>query len=183
MAAVSQTTLSDAFSWMKMLEFRLRFQWSLFLRIQLTTFQHWFRWWLGAGQATSHYLNQWWFDYRRIYASPGLNELITFVVYIPQSWKSGGRGGDPEGIHVDRGRGNGRHGLPRPRGLLPVPGQSGRQVCLLAHRDTRKDEGPKYVNTGVDSLLLQRASKLQNISIINIESIMDAQLAMITLII
>ena len=28
MAAVSQTTLSNAFSWMKMLEFRLRFHWS-----------------------------------------------------------------------------------------------------------------------------------------------------------
>ena len=26
-------------------------------------------------QATSHYLNQWWLDYRRIYASCGLNEL------------------------------------------------------------------------------------------------------------
>ena len=43
MAAVSQTTHSDAFSWMKMLEFRLRFRWSLFLRVQLTIFQHWFR--------------------------------------------------------------------------------------------------------------------------------------------
>ena len=31
MDAVSQTTLSKAFSWMKMLEFRLRFHWSLFL--------------------------------------------------------------------------------------------------------------------------------------------------------
>ena len=31
MAAVSQTTLSSAFSWMKILEFRLRFHWSLFL--------------------------------------------------------------------------------------------------------------------------------------------------------
>ena len=31
MAAVSQRTLSNAFSWMKMLEFRLRFHWSLFL--------------------------------------------------------------------------------------------------------------------------------------------------------
>ena len=30
---------------------------------------------LGADQATSHYLNQWWLDYRRIYASLGLNEL------------------------------------------------------------------------------------------------------------
>ena len=43
MAAVSQTTLSNAFSWMKMLEFRLRFHWSLFLRIQLTIIHHWFR--------------------------------------------------------------------------------------------------------------------------------------------
>ena len=43
MAAVSQTTLSNAFSWMKMLEFRLRFHWSLFLRVQLTIIQHSFR--------------------------------------------------------------------------------------------------------------------------------------------
>ena len=43
MAAVSQTTFSNAFSWMKMLEFRFKFHWSLFLRVQLTTFQHLFR--------------------------------------------------------------------------------------------------------------------------------------------
>ena len=43
MAAVSQTTLSNAFSWIKILEFRLKFHWSLFLRVQLTIFQHWFR--------------------------------------------------------------------------------------------------------------------------------------------
>ena len=43
MAAVSQTTLSKAFSWMKMLEFGLRFHWSLFPRVKLTIFQHWFR--------------------------------------------------------------------------------------------------------------------------------------------
>ena len=60
MAAISQTTFQDAFSWMKMHEFRLRFHWSLFLRFELTIFQHWFRQWLGADQATSHYLNQWW---------------------------------------------------------------------------------------------------------------------------
>ena len=75
MVAVSQT-LSNAFSWMKMLEFRLKFHWSLFLRVQLTIFQHWFRKWLGADQATSHYLTQWWLAYRCIYASLGLNELI-----------------------------------------------------------------------------------------------------------
>ena len=60
---------------MKMCEFHLRFHWSLFLRVQLTIFQHWFRWWLGADQATSHYLNQCWYLYRRIYASLSLNEL------------------------------------------------------------------------------------------------------------
>ena len=43
MATVSQTTLSNAFSWMKMLEFQSRFHWSLFLGVQLTIFQHWFR--------------------------------------------------------------------------------------------------------------------------------------------
>ena len=43
MAAVSQTTLLNAFSWINMFEFRLKFQWSLFLRFQLTIFQHRFR--------------------------------------------------------------------------------------------------------------------------------------------
>ena len=41
--AISQTTFSNAFSCMKMFEFRLKFHWSLFLRVQLTIFQHWFR--------------------------------------------------------------------------------------------------------------------------------------------
>ena len=76
MDAISQTTFSNAFSWMKMFEFRLKFHWRLFLRFQITIFQHWFRYWLGAVQATSHYLNQWWLVYWRIYASLGLNELM-----------------------------------------------------------------------------------------------------------
>ena len=42
MAAFSQTALSNAFSWMKILEFRLKFHWCLFLRVLLTIFQHWF---------------------------------------------------------------------------------------------------------------------------------------------
>ena len=75
MAVISQATLSSAFSWKKMSEFRLKFHWSLFLRVQLTIFQHWFRQWLGADQATSHYLNQWWLVHWHIYASLGLNEL------------------------------------------------------------------------------------------------------------
>ena len=43
MAAIYQTTFSNTFYWMKMHEFRLRFHWSLFLRVQLTIFQYWFR--------------------------------------------------------------------------------------------------------------------------------------------
>ena len=43
MYAISQTTSSSAFSWMKMYEFLLTFHWSLFLRVQLTMLQHWFR--------------------------------------------------------------------------------------------------------------------------------------------
>ena len=86
MAAISQTMFSNAFSWMKMFEFCLRFRWSLFLRVQLTIFHHWFRWWLGADQATSHYLNQWWLVYWRIYASLGLNELKPVMRILHQGW-------------------------------------------------------------------------------------------------
>ena len=77
MDAISQTTFSNAFSLMKMHEFRLRFHWSLFLKFELTIFQHLSRKWLGAGQATSHYLNKWWLVYLHIYVSLGLNELWT----------------------------------------------------------------------------------------------------------
>ena len=75
MDAISQRTFSNPFSWMKMFEYRLKFHWNVFSEVQLTIFQRWFRYWLGAVQATSHYLNQWWLVYRRIYASLGLNEL------------------------------------------------------------------------------------------------------------
>ena len=43
MAAIFQTKFSSGFSWMKMYEFRLTFHWSLFLAVQFTIFQHWFR--------------------------------------------------------------------------------------------------------------------------------------------
>ena len=43
MDAISQTTVSNALSWLKMCEFRLKFHWSLFLSVQATIFQHWFR--------------------------------------------------------------------------------------------------------------------------------------------
>ena len=66
MDAISQTTFSNAFSWMKMYKFRLTVHWSLFLGVQTTISHHWLR---------CHYLKQWCLDKRRIYASLGLNEL------------------------------------------------------------------------------------------------------------
>ena len=70
-----QRVLSNAFSSMKMLEFQLKIHWSLFLWVQLTISQHWFKWWLVTDQVTNHYLNQCWLEYQRIYVSLGLNEL------------------------------------------------------------------------------------------------------------
>ena len=43
MAVIFQTKFSNAFSWMKIYGFPLMFHWSLFLRVKLTIFQHWFR--------------------------------------------------------------------------------------------------------------------------------------------
>ena len=43
MDAISQTTFSNAFSWMKMFEFRLKFHWIWFPRVQLTIIKLWFR--------------------------------------------------------------------------------------------------------------------------------------------
>ena len=40
MDTISQTTFSNAFSWMKMYEFGLKFHWSLFLGVQLTISHH-----------------------------------------------------------------------------------------------------------------------------------------------
>ena len=74
MAAIFQTTISNAFSLIRMYKFRLIFHWSLLPRVQLTIFQHWFRWWLGAVQATSHYLNQCW------------HSLLTHICVIRPQW-------------------------------------------------------------------------------------------------
>ena len=81
MDAISQTTFSNVSSWMRMFDFWLNFHLSLFLRVQSTIFQHWFIQWLGADQATSNYLNQWWLVYWRIFASLGLNELKGHMIH------------------------------------------------------------------------------------------------------
>ena len=43
MAAIFQTTFTNAFSWMEMYNLRLSFHWSLFPGVQLTIFHRWFR--------------------------------------------------------------------------------------------------------------------------------------------
>ena len=75
MAANFLTTFSNAFSCMKMYKFRSIFPWTLFPRIQLTMLKHLFRKWLGTDQATSHYLNQWLFNYWHTYVS-----LVNYVL-------------------------------------------------------------------------------------------------------
>ena len=41
MAAIFQTTYSNAFSWIKMYEFRLRFHWNFFIMFELIIFHRW----------------------------------------------------------------------------------------------------------------------------------------------
>ena len=52
----------------KCMNFCITFRWGLYLSLELTTFQHWFRLWFG--------IDQWWLVSWRIYASLGLNELL-----------------------------------------------------------------------------------------------------------
>ena len=61
----------NVFFLMKAYKFSLQIYWYLFPRVQVTIYQHWFRWWFGAIQATSHYLKQWWLFYWCTYASLG----------------------------------------------------------------------------------------------------------------
>ena len=46
MASITQTIFWDAFSWLKIFVFWLKFHWSSFLRVQLAISQHCFRQWL-----------------------------------------------------------------------------------------------------------------------------------------
>ena len=51
-------TFCNAISWQKIGVFLSKLHLSLFLKVQSTIGQQWFRWWLGAKQVTSHYLDQ-----------------------------------------------------------------------------------------------------------------------------
>ena len=56
--------------------FWFKFHWNLFAMVQLTICQLWFRWWLGAEQATSHHLNQWWSSLLTSLVSPGFHRCV-----------------------------------------------------------------------------------------------------------
>ena len=58
-ATISQTTFLNAIPWTKCI-FSFELFWNMFPGIQSSIYQHWFIWWLGAKQATSHYLNHCW---------------------------------------------------------------------------------------------------------------------------
>ena len=92
MTAILPTTLSNKFSWMEMLEYRLKFHWSLFLRVQFIIYHHWFGRrqaiiWTKDGYPDSKFLSApdgphdgpmnlaIRVDYRRVYPSLGRNEL------------------------------------------------------------------------------------------------------------
>ena len=82
MVTIFQTTYSNEFCWIKIYEFRIKYYLCLFLVVQLTISQHWFRWWLGAGQMTSHYLNQCWLFNWCIYALLSLSRTYNILTML-----------------------------------------------------------------------------------------------------
>ena len=79
MADILRTTFSNAFSWMKMHEFRLRFHWNLFPRVQLTKIPALVQMMAWRQSGDKPLSGQWWSVYWRIYASFGLNELSKII--------------------------------------------------------------------------------------------------------
>ena len=73
MAAISQTTFSNTFLWMKVFVFLSIFHLSLFLRVTLITFQHWFRLIIWTNDDTVQ---------RPIYAALGGDELTLGNGYV-----------------------------------------------------------------------------------------------------
>ena len=73
---ILKTTFSNAISWMKILEFSLKFHWSFFPQGPINNIPAMVQIMAWRWPGDSHYLNQRWLDYWRIYASLGLNELM-----------------------------------------------------------------------------------------------------------
>ena len=85
-AAILLMTFSNATFGMTLIVFRFKFYWILFSRAQLPIFQHRFRWWLCADQATSLYLKQGWpsLVYWRTYGytRPWWVNVLAFYIFI-----------------------------------------------------------------------------------------------------
>ena len=64
----------------------IKIHWNLLLRVQLMILQFWFRYWLDDKPV---YLKQWWLNHRRIYTSPGLNELRKLALNVKHRNMSG----------------------------------------------------------------------------------------------
>ena len=85
MAAISQTTLSKAPSWIKICKLSIKIPLKFVPKGPINNIPAW--------SAPCHYLNQWCSDYRRTYASSGLNEFTNPIGYywsvLPtyQIWK------------------------------------------------------------------------------------------------
>ena len=77
--AISQMIFSKAFSWIKCFIFWLKFHWSLFLRLQLTITQHWFKYLVPNRWQAIIWTNA---DpiYRCIYVALGGDELRSFMI-------------------------------------------------------------------------------------------------------
>ena len=86
MAAIFQTTFPRTFTWMKMYEFRLRFHWSLFLRVHITIFPYWLRYWFDVEQAKSHYVNQWRPSLLTHICDTRLSELSSIRYLVEAEW-------------------------------------------------------------------------------------------------
>ena len=68
-AAISQTTFWNTFSWIKSCVLWLEFHWNLFLSVQLAISHHWSRWWLGTDNVAIGVTRPQWVDKFR----PGQN--------------------------------------------------------------------------------------------------------------
>ena len=73
---ISQTTFSNAFSWIKMFEFRLKFYWSLFVRVQLKIFRQIIAWCRPGHKPFSEQMIILWTDITR----PQWGQAICFTL-------------------------------------------------------------------------------------------------------
>ena len=71
---------------MEMYTFRLRFHWSLFLRVQLAIFKLWFRYWLWRRPGDKPLSEPWWLVYWRISVTRRHlwnTVILLFVMLLP----------------------------------------------------------------------------------------------------